>query len=547
MRTIRKRFGWGIVSFAVALVFVASAIPVCSIGHAQSATDGKEKGAAGLPHRTIEVQLLGINDFHGQLNVTRTVAGKPVGRADYLAAYLKQRAAANKNTLLVHAGDMVGASAPVSALLQDEPTIAILNRLGFDVGTVGNHEFDEGVDELLRLVQGGYHEKTGWFEGATFPYVCANVVDRDTGKPILPSYVIKRVNGMPIGFVGVVTTETPRIVMPSAVATLRFLDEAEAINRAVAELKEKGVRAIVVLAHVPGAQLGVTGEPYGEVVELARKIDDEVDVIFAGHSHAYLNAVVDGKLIVQAYAYGTAFADVDLAIDPRTKDVVAKRAEIVTTFHEGMAPDPEIRRMIEEYEERVAPIVNRVVGTAAQAITREQNESGESALGNLIADAQRQAMQTDFAFLNPGGIRADLDAGDVTWGELYTIQPFNNTLVRMTLTGEQIRRLLNQQWQENAVRMLQVSGLRYTWDAARPVGDRVVDIFRADGTPLDPQGLYTVTVNSFLAEGGDGFTVLRDGTDRVYGPEDIEALVAYIERLPQPFSAAIEGRIQRVN
>ncbi|WP_445614269.1 bifunctional metallophosphatase/5'-nucleotidase [Geobacillus sp. YF-1] len=535
-----ERWGKRMLS-ALAAAAVLAATPVGAAGN------GKSKGEPpASSHRYIEVQLLGINDFHGQLNVTRKVGGREVGRADYLAAYLKQREAENKNTLLVHAGDAVGASPPVSALLQDEPTIEVLNKLGFDVGTLGNHEFDEGVAEMLRLIHGGYHPATGDFAGADFPYVSANVVDKETKQPILPPYVIQRVNGMPIGFIGVTLTDTPSIVTPSGVAGVEFIDEATAINKAVRELKKKGVRTIVVLAHNPGASNPDGTNASGEIVDIAKTVDDEVDVIFAGHNHAYLNAVVDGKLLVQSYSYGTAFSDVDLKIDPRTKDVVAKQAEIVTTYHDGITPDPEIRALVEKYEAKVAPLVNQVVGTAAETITDEQNASGESALGNLIADAQRAAMNTDFAFMNPGGIRADIEQGEVTWGELYNVQPFNNQLVKMTLTGAQIRELLNQQWQPTQTRMLQISGLRYTWSASRPAGNKVIDIQLPDGTPLNPNGEYTVTVNSFLADGGDGFTVLTQGTNREVGPVDLDALVSYIRGLAQPFSARMEGRINRL-
>jgi 5'-nucleotidase len=506
----------------------------------------KQLKADAYQHRYIDVQLLGINDFHGQLDVTRNVGGRAVGRADYLAAYLKQRERENKHTLLVHAGDAVGASSPVSALLQDEPTIEFLNNLGFDVGTLGNHEFDEGVDEMLRLIYGGTHPKTGYFSGADFPYVSANVIDKKTGKPILPPYVIKKVKGMPIGFIGVTLSDTPSIVTPSGVAGVTFTDEAEAINKAVKQLKRRGVRAIVVLAHNPGVSNKDGSNASGEIVEIAKKVDDEVDVIFAGHNHAYLNAEVDGKLLVQSYSYGTAFSDVDLKIDRRTKDVVAKKAEIVTTYQDSIKPDPEITKLINKYEEKVAPIINQVVGTAKTTISAEQNASGESALGNLIADAQRTAMKTDFAFMNPGGIRADVEQGEVTWGELYNVQPFSNQLVKMTLTGEQIRKLLNQQWQSNQTRMLQISGLTYTWDASKPIGDKVVDIYLPNGAKLDPNAEYTVTANSFLADGGDNFTVFTEGKNREVGPVDLDALVDYIKQLPQPFDAHIEGRIQKL-
>jgi 5'-nucleotidase len=505
----------------------------------------KKEQPPAANNRYIQVQLLGINDLHGQLNVTRNVGGRPAGRADYLAAYLKQREAENKNTLLVQAGDMIGASPPASALLQDEPTIEILNKLGLDIGTVGNHEFDEGADELLRLINGGTHEETGDFAGANFPWVAANVINQKTGKSLLPPYEVIKLNGMPIGFIGVVTTETPTIVVPSGVAGLTFTNEVEAINRNVAELKKQGVKSIVVLAHNPGSS-GVNGEnPTGTLVDIANNVDDEVDIIFGGHNHAYMNATVDNKLIVQSYSYGTAFSDVDIEIDPKTKDIVTKRAEIITTFHEGIDADPEITNMLAKYEDTVEPIVNRVIGTAAVPLTAMRNDNGESILGNVVADAQRQAMNTQFAFMNPGGIRADIDQGDITWGELYTVQPFNNDLVKMTMTGQQIRDLLNQQWGTKTT-MLQISGLTYTWDENLPAGQKIVSILLPDGSPLDPSTSYTVTANVFLAGGGDGFTVFTKATNKVIGPVDLEALIDFIKTQPQPFTYGIDNRIQKI-
>lgn len=506
----------------------------------------KKKKAPAANNRFIPIQLLGINDLHGQLNVTRNVNGKPAGRVDYLAAYLKQREAENKNTLLIQNGDMVGASPPVSALLQDEPTIEILNKLGFDIGTVGNHEFDEGVTELLRLIKGGSHPKTGKFAGSNFPWIVANVIDEKTGKTILPPYHVIKVNGMPIGFIGVVTTETPTVVVPSGVAGLKFTDEVEAINRNVAELKKQGVRSIIVLAHNPGTS-GPNGEnPTGQLVDIANRVDDEVDIIFGGHNHAHMNATIDNKLVVQSYSYGTAFSDVDIEIDPKTKEIVSKSAEIVTTFQEGMKPDPEIKQMIEGYEAKVGPIVNRVIGSTAESLTAKQNENGESVLGSFIADAQRNALKTEFAFMNPGGIRADIDPGEITWGEVYTVQPFNNDLVKMTMTGQQIRDLLNQQWSATKTNMLQISGLTYSWDANKPIGQRIVSIKLPDGTEIDPNKSYTVTANIFLSGGGDGFTVFTQAQNKEVGPNDLDALVNFISAQPKPFTYRIQNRIQKV-
>ncbi|MCQ6281259.1 bifunctional UDP-sugar hydrolase/5'-nucleotidase [Bacillus sp. EB600] len=534
---------WKKMSKVVPAVAITLGMSAGSVFAAQN-QQGKGDENVHQNNMLIDVQLLGINDLHGQLDVTRKVGGKEVGRADYLAAYLEQREATNpKNTLLLHAGDAVGASAPTSSLLQDEPTIKVLNKLDFDAGTLGNHEFDKGVNEMLRLVYGGKNPKTGNdFEGADFPYVAANVIDEKTGKAILPPYVVKRVNGMPIGIIGVALSSTPTIVTPSGVAGVKFSDEAEAINKSVAELHKRGIHAIVVLAHDPGTSKTDGTNAAGDLVDIANKVDSDVDVIFGGHNHAYMNATVNGKLLVQSYSYGTAFSDVDLKIDPRTKDIVSKSAEIVTTYHEGIQPDPTITSMIDKYEAKVAPIVKQVVGNASNPITGVQNAAGESALGDLIADSMLKAMNTDFAFMNPGGIRADLPAGQLTWGDLYTVQPFNNDLVKMDLTGAQIKQLLEQQW-GSQTRMLQLSGLTYSYDSSKPAGSRILQINKADGTSLDMAATYTVTVNNFMADGGDEYFVLKEGKNRTVGPVDIDAFVNYVKTLSNPFTYDIQNRI----
>lgn len=535
---------------------------------------------AANPESWIRFKLLGFNDFHGQLE-GRSLAGRPVGGAAVLAAYLKAESTESANgALIIHAGDHVGATPPASALLQDEPSIRFLNLLANEhcrqdrpdhplcnvVGTLGNHEFDEGVSELRRLLRGGNHASGPFLQdpypGVRVPYVSANVVDAATGAPILPPYVIKRVRGEPVAVIGAVLKETPTIVTPAGVAGVRFLDEADAINRYIPELKRQNVRAIVVTIHqgarqnsYNGPTLPAVAAPPGATADIVRRLDDEVDVVISGHAHGFTNALLpnaNGKqiLLTQAFSAGTAYADIDLAIDPASRDVVEKSAAVITTWADagpGLQPDPAVTQLVAGAVERVAPLVTRVIGTAATSITRAETPAGESALGNLIADAQRASVGADVAFMNPGGIRDDVAADQVTWGELFAVQPFGNDVIALTLTGAQVRQVLEQQWQQTPARILKTSGLRYTWDAARPVGTRVVEILDDDGALLDPAATYRVAANSFIAGGGDNFSVFTQGTERVVGPVDLEALVTYIRGLPQPFSAAVEGRIQRVN
>ena len=551
--------------------------------------------AYALPDSNLHIKILAINDFHGRLPAGRMVGNRPVGGAAVLASYLKAaERGLEHNTLIVHAGDQVGASSPVSALLKDEPSIMFMNTLANKycrytesldpiaasrspgavgdprcnmAATIGNHEFDKGVDEMMRLIFGGNHPDGPFLEnpwrGALFPYAVSNVVDTKTGRHILPPYVIKRVNGVQIAFIGAVLKGTPGIVTPSAVKGLTFLDEAESINKCIPELRAKHVSAVVVLIHQGGYQTSYRGSTLpgqnvdGPITDIVSRLDNEVDVVISGHTHTFINALLKNKhgkdiLVTQAYSYGTAYADIDLEIDRATKNIVRKSASIVTTYADagpGLTPDPAASKLVAAAEAKVGPLVHQVIGQAATDITSEQNSSGESALGNLIADAQRSAFAADFAFTNPGGIRNDIHAGAVTWGALYDVQPFNNYLVKMNLTGRQIYDLLNQQWQqgsdESHPRMLQISGLAYTWDSTRPAGSRIVKIFR-NGIPIDPASEYTVVVNSFLAGGGDSFNVLTNGTSRGAGPVDLNALIAYIRKLPQPFSAQINGRITRL-
>ena len=558
---------------------------------AQQPVGWRDESAANDP--VVRVKLLGFNDFHGQISAGRRVATRPVGGAAVMASWLKAAAAAAPDgAFIVHAGDMVGASPPASALLQDEPSISFLNGLANKhcwhvevkfgpqnssylqprcnmVGTLGNHEFDEGVSEVVRLLDGGNHPNGPFLErrwkGARFPYISANVVDADSGEPLLAPWSVRTVGKVQIGFIGAVLKETPTIVTPAGVAGVRFLDEVTEINRYAAFLRDHwDVKTLVVTIHQGTFQTSYTGPTNpaatpnpGAIVEIVRGLSDDIDVVISGHTHAFTNALINnnnGKpiLVVSAFSASTAYDDVDLAISKRTGDVVEKSAVIQTTWGDegpGLSPDVAAATLTAAAEETVAPLVNRIVGVVTTDLTRTQNTAGESALGNLIADAQRIRTGAQFAFMNPGGIRDNLAAGEVTWGELFAIQPFSNDLVSMDLTGAQITTLLEQQWLPVTanVRMLQISGLSYTWNAANAPGSRIVEVRDAGGTPLSPAATYRVTVNSFMASGGDNFTVLVQGTNRVVGGVDLDELVLYIESLPQPFSAAIEGRIVRLN
>lgn len=542
-------------SIAVLLTIVLTVVLAISPALAVAKPDMLKGVPYGGPKAspTVKLQLLAINDFHGQLPTYNAT----LGGAAYLSAYLDkfeaEAAADGAQTMRLGVGDLIGASPAVSGLLQDEPTMHVLDMLDFEYSAVGNHEFDEGIDELYRLQYGGYHPATGDWDGTKMKYLAANVVWEDTGEPIFRPYVVKRIGGIPVGFIGIGYENTPSIVTASGTAGLKFLPEAETVNKYVKKLKRRGVEAIVVLMHNGGYGNTSGGPITGSIVPIIEAMDDEVDVVMTAHSHAEYWGMIDGKLVTQAYSAGRAVADVDLVLNRATGDVESKTARIVRTVRpaEGIVPDPAVQEYIDMMQAIVAPIVNQVVGTAAADITRTQSAAGESQLGDLIADAQAWKMGTPIAFMNPGGIRAEIYAGEVTWGELFAVQPFANNLVSLDLKGSDIELALEQQWLGgNAgtnAKVLQVSGISYTWDATRPAGDWVDPAtIMIGGVALDLNATYRVTMNNFLADGGDNFGAFKAGTNRIVGGTDLDGLVDYIMQMTQPFSAPAGGRITKL-
>ena len=521
--------------------------------------------------RDVEVQLIGINDFHGHLESTTpgTIAPSPTeprvpaGGAEYLATHIRRMQRENRNSLVVSAGDLIGASPLLSALFHDEPTIEAWNKIGLDLNAVGNHEFDEGAAELLRMQRGGCHPVDGCqdgtgFRGADFRFLAANVVDEDTGRTLFPPYAIRKFRGIKVGFIGMTLEGTPDIVSPSGVAGLDFLDEAETANRYARELRRRhGVRAIVVLLHEGGLQTQPGGINdcngiSGPIVDIVNRTTQRVDLFVTGHTHSAYNCVIDDRPVTSASSFGRLLTDIDMTLDRRSRDVVEVRANnVIVTQNVFKAMD--ITRLIERYTEIAAPLRDRVIGRISADITRTPDDSRENAAGNLIADAQLAATDDPgtgdavAAFMNPGGVRADFvhapsgseDPGEVTYGEAFTVQPFGNSLVTMTLTGAQILEMLKQQWcgQPAPTVLLPSSTVGYTFDQS--VADSIlgqpcagapnpVSGLTIGGTPVDPAASYRVTVNSFLADGGDRFSILREGADRLGGEVDTDALEAYI-------------------
>ncbi len=521
----------------------------------------------------IPLRILAINDFHGHIATSSDSFGG-VGRADYLAANVEAARAGVEHSVFVSAGDLIGGSPLISALFYDEPTVEAMNLMGLDFNGVGNHEFDEGLAELRRMQHGGPHPVEGDldgdpFGGAEFEFLAANVIEDATGDTVLPPYAVRRYEGVGVAFIGLTLKGTPSIVSQWAVKGLTFLDEAETVNALVPGLQAEGIEAIVVLLHEGGRSDGGQNDCgsglTGRLADVAARMDDAVDVIIAGQANDEFVCRVDGKWVTMADNRGRLFTVIDAVLDRATGDLTVQAVENVPNSQAGVTPDPALTALIDRYDGLSAPLANAVVGSITADITRWRNAAGESALGDVIADAHLASTRAAdaggavVAFMHPGGIREDLlfdstgpeSDGELTYGEAFSVLPFGNSLVTVTLTGAQIEALLQSQFSgspDDTSDVLQVSsGFSYTWDAARPAGARVdPSTIMIDGVPVDPDATYRVTANNFLADGGDDYNVFRQGTERTGGDVDVAALVAYFEATGT-VAPGLQDRIARLN
>ena len=545
----------------------------------------------------IKLDLLALNDFHGHLAVPSGSSGAinatPAGGVAYLARLLRtERAksrAAGATPITVAAGDLIGGSPLLSAAFHDEPTIKAMNRIGLQVAAVGNHEFDEGWRELRRMQRGGCLPDgagengqnscpggTG-FSGAAFQYLGANVKWKDQGSrprsTVFPATRVFKVEGAKVGFIGMTLEGTDSIVSQAGIREIDFTDEVRTANALVPKLRARGVESIVVLLHEglrPGDPTGYNDcyKPVGPALDISRALRPAIDAVVTGHTHQPYNCVVQDpagqpRLVTSAASFGRMVSKLHLLIDPDTQDIVRPAAfaeNMIVENDESVTPVPGLVDLVERYTVFVEPIANEVIGSIAgtDQISREETPNGrDSALGNLIADAQLadESVVTAggeapvIALMNPGGIRADLVEnanGEITYGAAFTVQPFNNFLVSMDLTGAQIRAVLNEQWNGangdtpgSFFKILQVSGLTYTWDeseAALTGADAIVPgslQLDADGdgvgeAPIVDGTTYRVVANNFIADGGDNFATLTEGTNRLVGGLDIDSLRTYL-------------------
>lgn len=529
-------------------------------------TESKEKS-----NETIDLELLTFNDLHGQIDETK-YGGGIANLSGALKDLQKEAKENNKNVLTMSAGDQVGGSPAISALLQDQPTLEMMEEMNVDIVTTGNHEYDEGLEELERLIIGGTHSSGLNWNGTSYEWITANVIAKKdmtfagrtvkAGEPIMEPYTVREIDGVNVGIIGIVTKDTAGKVVPDGIKDVEFTDEAQAINKYTQELKSKGIKTIIVLSHVPtksttdGVLLDVDGD--SDLYEISQKVDGEVDVIIGADNHTYANSVVkrEGKddiIITQAYSKGSNIGKIDLSIDKTTGDVVKSSAEILTVKSGLVSEDPVVAKMVEKLRLDVKDKLERVIGTSQDDILKsEVSTNAESEMGRFVADSQLWAAQTKdkdikISFMNIGGVRADLLKGNVTYENAYSIQPFGNDLTKFTLSGAQIKKVLEQQnindWfvaRQNGENgslayALQVGGFTYEWHAEQVDGKWMMKVDKMylndeNKTEIEDTDKIKCVANIFLAQGGDGFTTFTETSFEVI-MNDLDAFEQYITEL----------------
>jgi 5'-nucleotidase len=523
--------------------------------------------SAQKPRHAVQVQLLAINDFHGNLEPPIGSDGLinkvPAGGAEYLATHLRRAAAENPNTLVIGAGDMFGASPLLSGLFEDRPGIEALNAMHLSVTSVGNHELDHGGAGLLRKIK-----------AAKFQYLAGNVLFE--GKPLFPATTVRTIGGVKIGFIGETLQGTGTMLSDKTSQGLEFEEESAVANRAAAALERQGVHTIVLLIHQGGSQKadGHDRDPNGcenfsgDLKPIIDHLSASIRIVVSAHTHQFYNCTLDGRTVTSASSYGRMFTRLQLTVDPAT-DKLLKVAATNVVATRDVARDPAETAIIARYLPRADRLRNRVVGSITAEISKKKDSAGESGMGELIADAQLAATSAPenggavIAFMNSGGIRADLapPAGqatgpyDITFGQLYTVQPFGNRLTVFTLTGDMIRRILEQQFGgqqfgdgDATPELLQVSqGFRYQYRLHAPPGEHIVTgSITLNGRAVAPADRLRVEASDFIAQGSEGLTAFRERTGSVTGELDLDALVAYFASR-SPVAPGPLNRIVRVD
>jgi 2',3'-cyclic-nucleotide 2'-phosphodiesterase (5'-nucleotidase family)/predicted AlkP superfamily phosphohydrolase/phosphomutase len=495
-----------------------------------------------------QVSLSTVSDFHGQIQPTTTnVDGQTVDVGGL--AYIKTLAEEDARRdgvphILATGGDSIGATPLISAFKGDFPTIEAMNAANFTFDGIGNHNYDAGQQHMAEIAA-----------AARFPFLSANTVFADSGRPVpwaKPSIMLT-LNGVKVGVVGVTNPEAPTLVSPTAVQNLKFTDPAAAVQAEAPKLRRAGAQVVMAVFHGGAEQYTASKDPYftkgnpeGPGIDLAEALDPgDIDVLIADHTNVKVRAVVNDILVVENLSKGVTFSDIDIYVDP-SGGVVYTTGKVRPAWNQGVVPDPAVKAVVDKYAEEIKPIFNEVVGESAALITRSRG--AESLMGNLVTDAIRAKYGAQIALQNSGGLRADIDVGPVTYGEVFNVLPFGNQSATVRLTGRLVLAAL-----ENGVgdvsgsagRFIQVSGVYFTYDPSKPAGQRVVAAFldKARTQPLDPNATYLVVTNDFMLQGGDNYTMLAQGTDKATRDLLVNDVVEYV-RANRPINPQLEGRIQ---
>ena len=492
------------------------------------AASGRAPARARLPRPSTRLRVIGTNDFHGALEPRTDSRGVRRGGAAHLATAIRRAraecVAPACESLLVDGGDQFQGT-PASNLAFGRPVARLFNELGYSAAALGNHEFDWGQDTLRARMR-----------DARYPFLGANVRYEDgRDVPWIRDDTLIVRGRLKVGVIGLASVLTARTTAPRNVAGLRFLPPGPIVDSLARRLRARGAHYVIVLAH-DGAFCDRTraASCRGEIIAIAQSITEPVDAIVSGHTHSLVDAEIAGIPVVQAYSSGSAIDVVDLGPDSTSYDV----RNVLT---DSVAANPRVARLVREAVGRVAPIVNRPVATIADPLARDEPQYP---LGNLIADAMRDAGQGDVGVMNNGGIRTGLPAGVATYGKLFEIQPFGNTLYRITVTGAALRDYIERVVYRRGQPSIHVSGLTIVYDTAAAQGARLRSITMSSGALLDTAATYRVILNDFSALGGDGlqFTTGAIRTEPL-GIVDLDAFIAYLRKLPQPVRAPKESRI----
>lgn len=558
-------------------LLILSFLTITVTAEPQHTADNSSLPAGNL----VNITILAVNDYHGQITPGMSVNGIPVGGTGVFAAYLRD--AINKSgenrTIIALPGDITGTSIPESGMLLDEPALLFFNLFAGNkslnprylpvsscpiVATVGNHEFDRGIEELIRKIKGGNGNTTiqhleNPYPGAKMTFIASNIFLKGTNQTFLPPFTIIEIDGVKIAFIGAITKSTPNITMYDYIKDLTFTDETESINHQVNELKTRGIHAFVIIIHEGGVQsqydgpTRTTGQATGRNADIVSGLDSDVDVVLSGHTHEFTNTYINNSgnnpvLVTQAYAYNKAFANVNLSIDKSTGDIIGKSASIQYPYSDrfpGNQPVPQAVQLLNDALNITGPFIQEVVTTTFMNITTDRNANGESALYDLVVDSMRVQMKTDIGVMNEGSVRSNITPVNVTNGKIYQMLPFGNNVLMLNMTGSQIKALLEQQWNRTSAQnhMVQISGFSYTYNISKPINNRVINI-SINGSPVVPEKIYSVGTTTYFSQGGDGYTVMQEAKVVIAGPLDVDVLLAYIKSLPAPLVYNTDGRIK---